>query len=98
MCNETIRMYCYKISLGYKVILVLQPKLSLKTRFNNYDLAHEGSDTSWNLVQHAWNPKWNLEPCLGIWNPALRINLIISPGYFRISRHRVPTTFSARII
>ena len=30
----------------------------------------------------------------GILNPALRINLI-SPGYFRISRH---TTFSARII
>ena len=39
MCVATIWMYCYRISLRYKVILVLQPKLSLKTlflaRFNN---------------------------------------------------------------
>ena len=33
MCDTSIRMYCYRISLGYKIILVLQPKLSLKTRF-----------------------------------------------------------------
>ena len=54
----------------------------------------EGSDTSWNFVQFTWNPKWNLESCLGIWNPVLRINLF-SPGNFQISRY---TTLSARII
>ena len=32
-CDVTMRMYCYRISLGYKVILVLQSALSLKTHF-----------------------------------------------------------------
>ncbi len=40
----TIWMYCYRISSKYKVILVLQPKLSLKThfraRFNNHMTSH----------------------------------------------------------
>ena len=36
MCDATIQMDCYRISLGYKVILVFQLKLSLKTCF----LAH----------------------------------------------------------
>ena len=44
MCDATVRMYCYRTSLGYKVILVLQPKLSLKTRFyarfNNHVTSH----------------------------------------------------------
>ena len=44
MYDATIRIYCYRISLGYKVILVLQPKLSIKTdfhaRFNNHVTLH----------------------------------------------------------
>ena len=44
MCDTTIQMYCYRISLGYNVILVLQPKLSLKTHFhacfNNHVTLH----------------------------------------------------------
>ena len=46
MCDATIRMYYYRISLRYKAILVLQLKLSLmiKThfhaRFNNQVISH----------------------------------------------------------
>ena len=44
MCDATIQMYCYRISLGYKVILALQSKLSLKTHFracfNNHVTSH----------------------------------------------------------
>ena len=39
MCDVTIRMYCYKIFLGYKVILVLPPKLSLKTHSRTHSRA-----------------------------------------------------------
>ena len=32
-------------------------------RLQDLPVCAEGSDTSWNLVHFAWNPKWNLESC-----------------------------------